>query len=62
MIIGVKTVVCTCGAEMRRTGGIFGGEPTQDTYYCDHCQKHVIVLSPKGEEQKEFAQRIRSLL
>lgn len=60
MIVGVKTVVCTCGATMRRTGGVFGGDgPTQDTYFCDQCQKHVILLTPKEEAQKEFRERIR---
>lgn len=60
MIVGVKRVVCTCEQEMRRTGGHFGGDgPATDTYYCYYCQKHIIVVTPKGEEQKEFAERVR---
>jgi len=59
MITGVKKVVCTCGPEMRRTGGHFGGDgPVTDTYYCGSCQKHVIVVTPKEEEQKEFVERL----
>jgi len=54
MIVGVKKVVCTCGKDMRRTGGVFGGEITSDTYYCDDCQKHIIVITPKTKEQAEF--------
>ena len=57
MIVGVKKVICTCEKEMRRTGGSFGGDlPTTETYYCYDCQKHVIVVTPKREEQVEFAQ------
>lgn len=59
MIVGVKKVVCTCESEMRRTGGQLGGEITSDTYYCDSCQKHVIVVTPKKEEQEEFAQKVK---
>lgn len=60
-IVGVKKVVCTCGEDMRRTGGVFGGEMTTDTYYCDDCQKHIIVVTPKREEQVEFVLKIRGL-
>ena len=59
MIVGVKKVVCTCGKEMRRTGGKFGGERITDTYYCDDCQKHIIIVTPKREEQAEFAERVK---
>jgi len=59
MIVGVKEVVCTCSLEMRRTGGHFGGDsPVTDTYYCDNCRKHIIVVTPKEEEQEEFAKRL----
>jgi len=58
MIVGIKRVVCTCGKDMRRTGGVFGGEITQDTYYCYDCQKHIIVITPKIKEQEEFAERL----
>jgi len=60
MIVGVRSVVCTCGSEMRRTGGVFGGDtPSQDTYYCDKCQKHVIIITPKQEAQEEFVKELR---
>ena len=59
MKVGVKKVVCTCGKEMRRTGGVFGGEITTDTYYCGDCQKHIIVVTPNKEEQEEFAEKVR---
>ena len=58
MIVGVKKVVCTCWKDMRRTGGVFGAEVTTDTYYCDDCQKHIIVVTPKREAQEEFAKRL----
>ena len=59
MIVGVKSVICTCGKTMNRTGGVFGGdEPTQDTYYCRTCQKHIIVVTPNRKEQEEFTQRL----
>lgn len=58
MLVGVKRVVCTCGKDMRRTGGVFGGEITQDTYYCDDYQKHIIVITPKTKEQEEFTARL----
>ena len=59
MIVGIKKAVCTCGMDMRRTGGTFGGDsaPT-DTYYCAACEKHVVIGTPKKEEQVEFTQRI----
>ena len=57
MITGVQKVICTCGQDMTKTGGIFGGmSPEQDTYYCQLCQKHVVVVTPKDKEQKEFTQ------
>jgi hypothetical protein len=60
MIVGVKKVICTCGLEMLRKGGVFGGDVvTQDTYYCPNCQKHIIVLTPKEDDQKEFVDRLR---
>jgi len=59
MIVGVHKVICTCDKEMRRTGGTFGGEITSDTYYCDECKKHIIVVTPKKEEQAEFSQRVQ---
>ena len=59
MIVGVKSVICTCGRVMKRTGGVFGGEIASDTYYCSDCQKHVIVVTPKKEEQEEFAQKVK---
>lgn len=55
---GVKKVVCTCGKKMENTGGVFGGEITNDTYYCSDCRKHVIVVTPNQEEQEKFAQRV----
>jgi len=58
MILGVKKVICTCGKDMRRTGGVFGSEIIQDTYYCDDCQKHIIVITPKTKEQEEFVERV----
>jgi len=58
MIVGVKEVICTCGKDMIRTGGVFGGEQTTDTYYCRDCQKHIIVVTPRQLEQDEFATRI----
>lgn len=61
MIVGVKSVICTCGRVMKRTGGVFGGDPSAtDTYYCTTCRKHVIVVTPKKEEQEEFAQRVKA--
>jgi len=60
MIVGVKKVICTCGKEMVRTGGSFGGDsPSTETYYCSDCRKHVVIITPKELEQKEFAQRAR---
>lgn len=60
MIVGVHKVICTCEREMRRTGGTFGGDsPTTDTYYCDDCEKHVIVVTPNKEEQSDFTQRLK---
>ena len=58
MIVGVKSVICTCGRVMKRTGGVFGGEQTTGTYYCSGCRKHVIVVTPKKEDQEEFAKKI----
>ena len=59
MIVGVRKVICTCEREMRRTGGQFGGDgPVTDTYYCSSCQKHIVVVTPKKEEQEEFTQRL----
>ena len=59
MIVGVKKVICTCEKEMRRTGGSFGGgEQTTDTYYCDACQKHVVVVTPNHKDQEEFTERM----
>jgi len=58
MIVGIKKVVCTCGTEMRRTGGVFG-EVVTGTYYCDSCRKHIIVVTPNQKDQEEFAQRIK---
>lgn len=49
-IIGVKSVICTCGKVMERTGGQFGGSITLDTYYCQTCHKAVNVVNlPKAE-------------
>ncbi len=60
MTVGVKNVTCTCGHEMRRTGGVFGGDgPPQDTYYCDTCQKHIIILTPDNKDQEEFYLRLK---
>lgn len=60
LIVGVHKVVCTCGKEMRRTGGVFGGDyPSQDTYYCDDCKKHVIITTPKQEDQEDFVKRLQ---
>ena len=58
MIVGVKKVICTCEKEMRRTGGCFGKEQMTDTYYCNNCQKHIIVVTPNPKDQKEFAERV----
>jgi len=59
MIVGVKKVFCTCEKEMRRTGGHFGGDtPVTDTYYCRDCRKHIIVVTPKRDEQEDFANRV----
>jgi len=60
MIIGIKKAICTCGKDMKRTGGMFGGEITQDTYYCGDCQKHIIVLTPNIKEQGEFTEKLVS--
>ena len=60
MITGVSKVICTCGIEMRRTGGVFGGAITTDTYYCKDCQKHVIIVTPKTKEQEKFYREMRS--
>jgi hypothetical protein len=59
MEVGVNKVICTCGEEMTRTGGVWGGEITSSTYYCYHCQKHVVVVTPKEEDQKEFVQELK---
>lgn len=59
---GMMKVVCTCGKDMRRTGGSFGGNITQDTYCCDDCSKRIIVITPKVKEQEEFAKRVRVTL
>lgn len=59
--IGVDKVVCTCGEDMRRTGGVFGGAVMSDTYYCSNCKKHVVVVTPKEEEQVDFALRMEDL-
>jgi len=58
MIVGIKKAVCTCGKEMRRTGGVFGGEQTTDTYYCNDCRKHIVVITPNHKDQEEFAERV----
>lgn len=60
MIVGVKGVVCTCGKDMERLGGVFGGKITTDTYYCSGCQKHVIVATPRAEKQEEFALEVKA--
>ena len=58
LITGVKKVVCTCEQEMVRTGGHFGGDgPVTDTYYCNGCKKHVIVVTPNQVEQDDFVER-----
>jgi hypothetical protein len=59
MTFGVKKVICTCGKEMIRAGGIFGGESilSNDTYVCSDCEKYVLVLTPNKEHQKEFFNR-----
>lgn len=59
MIVGIKKVVCTCGKDMTRTGGVFG-EIMSDTYFCKICQRHVIVVTPNWKDQEEFAQRLKA--
>ncbi len=63
LICGVKTIVCTCGKTMERVGGEFGGNlyASADTYYCSECQKHVIVVTPKSEEQESFKDELGKL-
>lgn len=59
LTVGIKKAICTCGEDMKRTGGTFGGDsPSTETYYCSSCQKHIIVVTPHQEEQEEFVQRI----
>lgn len=58
LTVGVKEVVCTCGGQMKRTGGVFG-EIFTDTFYCYNCQKHVVIVTPSHEEQEEFAERMK---
>ena len=53
-LLGVKSVVCTCGEEMERTGGQFGGSVTYDTYYCRTCHKAVNVVDLSKETVKEM--------
>lgn len=61
MIVGVKKVICTCGEDMIRTGGVFGGESLpQDTYYCANCPKYIVVITPKEKEQTGFTQRFNA--
>ena len=52
--LGVKLIVCTCGKEMERTGGQFGGSITYDTYYCRTCHKAVNVVDLPQAEVKEM--------
>lgn len=52
-IIGVSKVICTCGKEMERTGGVFG-ELTYSTYICRKCDKAVNVYDlPNTDFLKE---------
>lgn len=60
LIVGVRKVVCTCGKEMERKGGVFGGHyASQDSYYCADCQKHVIIITPNQEDQEDFVRRLQ---
>lgn len=60
MIVGVKKVVCTCGKEMERTGGVFGdGTPTIDTYLCFDCGNAVNVVTLSQEESNRLTKEIR---
>ncbi len=62
MLVGVRTVTCTCGKCMVRTGGSFGGgKPTTDTYYCPNCEKHIIVVTPLKEKQGKFSKKIKGV-
>jgi len=61
MIVGVSKVICTCGEEMVRTGGTFGGGGDvvdRSTYGCTDCKKYVIVLTPAQSFQDEFAEKV----
>lgn len=57
-IIGVKSVICTCGKEMERTGGVFGGSVTFDTHICYDCDKAVNVLNLPEEEVAEMRKHL----
>jgi hypothetical protein len=54
--VGVGKVICRCGQEMERTGGVFGGDEVieKDTYYCHKCEGYVLVLLPNEKHQQEF--------
>ena len=58
-IIGVKQVICTCGKEMVRTGGVFGGSMPHSTYYCADCHKAVNVYDLPEESVAEMEDELR---
>lgn len=53
-IVGVESVICTCGKEMKRTGGTLGWECDSSTYYCKHCKKVVNVIVLPEDKTNEF--------
>lgn len=54
IIVGVKSVTCTCGKEMKRLGSIFSPEYYSTTYLCSDCKKAVNVIDLPEEEVKRL--------
>ena len=62
--VGVSKVICHCGQELERTGGVFGGDKVieKDTYYCSKCKGYILVLIPNERYQREFDEDKRTIL
>lgn len=52
-IAGVHNVVCTCGRDMVRTGGVYGST-IMSTYACRSCGKAVNAIDLSEEAVKEL--------
>jgi len=60
-IVGVKTVICTCGKEMVRTGGVFGPDLFMDSYLCLNCPKVVNVITLSEDEAERMIENRKGI-